>query len=84
MEAVDLKYPVKLATGETVARLELSRPRVRDLKRAQEQGSGEAAQELVLLSAIVSPAMTPEDLEELDLADYRRLSGCLRGMLAED
>lgn len=74
-----LKHPVKLATGALVERVTLRRAKVRDLKQAQRGHDKPEDQELALLAMLCG--LTPEDLEELDLADYRALADQFRGML---
>ena len=74
-----LAYPVKLADGRTVTELQLRRPKVKDLKQAARYSDKTEEQETALLAALVG--LTPEDMDELDLADYRKLQDAFRGML---
>lgn len=76
---ITLKHPVKLATGQTIAKLTLRRPKVRDLKEAQRISDKPGEQELALIARLAG--LTPEDVEELDLSDYRQLAESFRGML---
>ncbi len=76
---ITLKHPVKLATGQTIAKLTLRRPKVRDLKEAQRVSDKPEEQELALIARLAG--LTPEDIEELDLADYKALADAFRGML---
>ncbi len=78
-QTIALKHPVKLATGTTLERVTLRRAKVRDLKAAQRGSDKADEQELALLALLCG--LTPEDLEELDLADYRALADAFRGML---
>lgn len=69
-KTIELKFPIKTPAGELTA-ISLRRPKVRDMKRAQQQyPNDQAGAELALIAAITEQALTPEDLEELDLADY--------------
>lgn len=79
MTDITLKHPVTLATGKTLDRLTLRRPKVRDLKQAQRAHDKPEEQELALLALLAG--LTPEDIEELDLADYKALQDAFRGML---
>ena len=74
-QTVKLKYPVRLATGETLTELKLRRPRVGDL-RAVAHLSGDAEQELAIFTRITG--LVPEDLDELDLADYKQVQDWFR------
>ncbi|MDD3938073.1 phage tail assembly protein [Rhodoferax sp.] len=74
-----LKHPVKLATGTLLERITLRRAKVRDLKQAQRSGDKPEDQELALLALLCG--LTPEDMEELDLADYHAIAVQFRGML---
>jgi hypothetical protein len=77
-----LKYPVKLATGQTLGKVTLRRPKVRDLKAAQRASDKPEEQELALIAMLAG--LTPEDIEELDLADYKAIADFFRGMLDQD
>ena len=78
-QKLKLAYPVKLADGCTLAELTLRRPRVRDLKNAARYSDKTEEQETALLAALAG--LTPEDLDEFDLADYRALQDTFRAML---
>lgn len=79
MTEITLKYPVTLATGKVIDKLSLRRPKVRDLKAVQRAHDKSEEQELALLSLLAG--LTPEDIEELDLADYKSIQDTFRGML---
>ena len=74
-QTVKLKYPVRLATGETLTELKLRRPRVGDL-RAVAHLSGDAEQELAIFARITG--LVPEDFDELDFADYKQVQDWFR------
>ena len=70
-QTIELDYPITV-NGEEVSRLEISRrPKVRDMRKAQQAASDDAGQELHLFAVLTG--RNPEDLEELDLSDYRKL-----------
>ncbi len=67
---VTLKHPFITAAGQKVERLEFRRLTVKDLRAANEQASGNAAvEELVLMSRSVGLVL--EDLDAMDIADYK-------------
>lgn len=74
-QTVKLKYPVRLATGETLTELKLRRPRVGDL-RAVAHLNSDAEQELAIFARVTG--LVPEDLDELDLADYKQVQDWFR------
>lgn len=76
---ITLKHPVKLATGQTLTKITLRRPKVRDLKEAQRVSDRAEEQELALIARLAG--LTPEDIEELDLVDYKAMADAFRGML---
>lgn len=76
---ITLKHPVKLATGQTIGKVTLRRPKVRDLKQAQRVSDKTEEQELALIAMLAG--LTPEDIEELDLADYKSIAESFRAML---
>lgn len=74
-----LKYPVQLASGKTLDKLTLRRAKVADLREASRGGDKPEDQEVALLARLAG--LLPEDLLELDLADYKALQDAFRGML---
>ena len=81
MNTITLKFPIKTPAG-TVSELTLRRPKVRDMKLAQQQYPNDSAgSELALLAAITEQKLTPEDLEELDLADYGAVQAAFRTLV---
>jgi len=67
---ITLDYPVEV-DGEKVASLNLRRAKVRDQKLAAKAAGGEAEQETTLFANLCE--VSPKVIEELDLADYRKL-----------
>ena len=80
-ETVTLQYPLKLPDARNIPSITLRRPKVRDLKNAQRTGGGNAEQEIALLAAITEEHLTPEDMEELDMADYGTLQAIFQKMV---
>ena len=80
-ETIDLDRPVTVG-GETVERLTMRAPKVRDML-AQDKLSGTDAEKEVRLFANLCE-VAPAVIEELDLADYRRLQEAYTGFLSRD
>lgn len=72
---VKLKYLVKLATGETLDKVTVRRPRVGDL-RAVMHIHNEAEQGLALVARVTG--LVPEDLDMLDLKDLEAIQATFR------
>lgn len=72
---VTLKYPVRLATGQTLEKVTVRRPRVGDLRAVMHIGN-EVEQGLALVSRITG--LIPEDLDELDLKDLEAIQATFR------
>lgn len=81
-EHLTLKHPFTTASGKVISELTLRRPKVRDLKAAQNYGASEAAQEIGLLAIVTG--LTAEDVEEMDLADYGQLQARFRALVGSD
>lgn len=74
---VKLKYPFTTPLGVKVEELAMRRPKVRDLKIAQ-RANNSVDQELMLITIVSEPKLLPEDLDEMDLADYQQVAAGLR------
>ena len=72
---IKLKYPVRLATGQTLEQIRVRRAKVGDL-RAVLHIEGETAQGLAILSRITG--LVSEDLDELDIEDLNKLQATFR------
>ena len=72
---VTLKYPMRLATGQTLNKLTVRRPRVGDLRAVMHIGN-EAEQGLALVSRVTG--LVPEDLDMLDLKDLEAIQATFR------
>lgn len=78
---VKLKYPIKLATGQMLEQVTLRRLCVGDL-RAVSHLTNEAEQELALFARMTG--MVPEDLDCLDLADWKQMQETFRRLTETD
>lgn len=76
---VDLKYPITKPDGSKVASVTLRRATVGDLKAAQRQADKPEDQELALIARLAG--LVPEDVELIDLADYKRIQESFRELL---
>ena len=72
---VTLKYPMRLATGQTLNKVTVRRPRVGDLRAVMHIGN-EAEQGLALVSRVTG--RVPEDLDMLDLKDLEAIQATFR------
>lgn len=79
MTEICLKYPVQLASGKALDKLTLRRAKVADLREASKGGASQEDQEVALLARL--SGLLPEDVLELDLADYKALQDAFRSML---
>lgn len=80
-EIIKLNHPFSIA-GKPVTELSVRRPKVKDLRNASRYGSTPAEQEVGLLSALTG--CVPEDLDEMDAADYGKLQSRFRHMVEPD
>nr|DAK17267.1 MAG TPA: tail assembly chaperone protein [Caudoviricetes sp.] len=78
---VKLKYPVKLATGQMLDQVTVRRLCVGDL-RAVSHLTNESEQELALFARMTG--MIPEDLDCLDLVDWKQLQETFRRFTESD
>lgn len=80
MSAIDitLKYPITSATGETISKLTLRRPKRKDMKLAQKHSKDDVEMEDLLFSRLTG--IPVEDLDLLDIEDNTQLTDCFRRM----
>ena len=76
---IDLKYPIARPDGSKVASITLRRATVGDLKATQRQADKPEDQELALIARLTG--LVPEDVELIDLADYKRIQESFRELL---
>lgn len=72
MDSIDLKIPFTTGAGVSITSVETHRLKVRDLKAIGKQAGGDE----VLLEVLGVARMCniiPEDLEEMDAADYQKV-----------
>lgn len=77
MTKIKLDYPIETPTGK-VAEITLNRPKAKDL-RAVTNIQDEAEREFQLFARLTGLML--EDLEELDLSDYRKIQEAFEKMV---
>lgn len=75
-----LNHPYTNAAGQKLEKLTLRRLKVKDLRAMTEQ-AGESSGKMELLGVARMANMVPEDLDEMDAADYQVLKGRFLGLL---
>ncbi len=65
--------------GTTLAELEMRRPKLKDHIAANKASNDELESECALFAALCG--VNPEDMTEMDMADYRKLQEAYRGFL---
>ena len=68
---ITLDFPIKIA-GNEVKLLTLRRPKVADKKAVQTSKKSEAEAEMDLFANLLQ--ITPDELQQLDLADYGKIA----------
>ena len=76
---IKLKFPFTTAAGKRIDVLTMRRAKVKDLKAANRFGDKPEDQEIALLAILTD--LTPEDVQEMDLADYTQLQSSFRRLV---
>ena len=77
---VELEVPLKTPGGE-VKTITFRRGKAKDMMAAQRiEPQDNARRELVLMSMLTEEKLTPEDLEELDLADMAEVQAAFQSL----
>ena len=69
----------KYAAGKRIEALAMRRAKVKDLKAANRFGDKPEDQEIALLAILTD--LTPEDVQEMDLADYTQMQSSFRRLV---
>ena len=69
---IKLKFPFVTPSGQKIESVTIRRLKVRDIKSISDQAEGKPAQ-LELLGVARMASLIPEDLDEMDAADYQVL-----------
>lgn len=75
MKDITLEHPVTI-NGATVRTIRLRRPKVADVLAAKKLKGDETEQEMTLIANLAE--WNPEDVKELDFADYRKVQEALQ------
>lgn len=78
---ISLDYPINIE-GVEVSKLTLRRPKVGDVLAAEEQAKGKGDKETEILTFANLCQITPAEIRELDLGDYKRLQEAFSGFLS--
>lgn len=78
---IALDYPVTIE-GVEVSKLTLRRPKVGDVLAAEEQAKGKGDKEVEILTFANLCQVTPAEIRELDLGDYKRLQETFAGFFS--
>lgn len=73
---VKLAYPIPDGQGNTITELKIRRPKVRDIRKMK--GDNETDMAASLLAIITG--LVPEDIDELDIADFQAASKVVEKM----
>jgi hypothetical protein len=78
---VVLEFPIKIE-GVEVSRLTLRRPKVGDVLAAEEQAKGKGEKEIEILTFANLCQVTPAEIRELDLDDYKKIQEAFSDFLS--
>ncbi|MCR1838660.1 phage tail assembly protein [Pasteurella caecimuris] len=71
-----LLFPITDGEGKLLNELKIRRPKVKDIRNMK--GSTEIEQSISLIS--IATGLVPEDIDELDIADFKRVSEVVEKM----
>lgn len=74
---IELNFPIKDGQGNEIKVLNIRRAKVKDLRRMQQKENA-AEQEGFLVAQLTG--LVPEDIDELDIADYAKVQQALTDM----
>ncbi len=75
---VTLEYPIK-ADGRIISEISLRRPKVKDQIVAEKAADNGPEREITILANL--SGLTPNDIQELDVADYARVQEVFENFL---
>lgn len=73
---VALDFPIQDGEGKTITELKIRRPKAKDIRKMK--GNTDIEQSISLLSIVTG--LVPEDLDELDIADFKRAAEVVEKM----
>lgn len=77
--SVELEVPLNTPSG-VVSTITFRRGKAKDMMAAQRIEADPARRELVLMTMLAEEKLTPEDLEELDLADLAEVQAAFQSL----
>lgn len=76
---IKLQFPIHV-NGQEVAELRLRRPKVRDRLAVEKMSASQAEKEVRFIANLCE--MAPDEIEELDMADYTRVQEAVTNFLS--
>lgn len=76
---IELKYPIK-DSGVELRHLSMRRPKVRDFLAAERMNGSNGEKEIRTFANLCE--LSPEAIEDLDMADYKKLQDAYQGFLS--
>ena len=77
---INLSYPINSSHGAEINELRMRRPKVRDRLVAEKMSGNQSEKEVRFIANLCE--LAPEDIEELDMADYNKIQTALSGFLS--
>jgi len=81
MRRIELEYPITVG-GETIKAVTLRRPTAGDLRAMDKAKGGDVDKGITLLLRLVQEDMTPEQVDAMDVKDFRAASEVVADFLA--
>jgi len=79
MQTIELQHPIEV-NGERITSLVLRRPKVRDRLLSEKSNGTEAEKEVRFIANLCE--MAPDQIEQLDMADYVKVQEALSDFLS--
>ncbi|AEC17645.1 phage tail assembly protein [Gallibacterium anatis] len=76
-EIVKLDYPIRDGEGKEITELHIRRAKAKDIRKLR--STTDVEQSIELLAALTG--LVPEDIDELDVADFTKASAVIEKML---
>ncbi|HBG94701.1 MAG TPA: phage tail assembly protein [Chromatiaceae bacterium] len=76
---IKLRYPLRV-NGQEVTEIQLRRPKVRDRLAVEKMSASQAEKEVRFIANLCE--MAPDEIEELDMADYTKIQETVTGFLS--
>ena len=76
---IKLQYPLHV-NGRELTEIQLRRPKVRDRLAVEKMSANQAEKEVRFIANLCE--LAPDEIEELDMADYTKLQETVSGVLS--